>query len=546
MTIQFTSFIAEDTSGITLLFSDGFVMNIDSSHPNYSFIVNKLTTTAPSDLDEKEIKDKAAPIFGVGDTLTKLSDRVIISNNLIYFDGDVLDNGITQHILRIIQSGEGEESYGYLVKFLDKITTNPSPASVASLYDYVVRHGFTIAEDGDFLAYKGVNSDGTSRTAGFGVVDGVVYEKAHLPNKVGSVVEIPRSKVDADARIGCSTGLHAGTHEYASSFARGLLLLVKINPRDVVSVPEDANYQKLRVCRYTVIKEIEQKVTTTTYNTAASTPTPDVAKRIRVLEEAVADGLSVTFDYIDRHGVTSTVTGFAPTQLDDLAKGHLATGELATGEFRSYYAERITSDVTVEDDDYTDNDGEPRLSDYVGESVYLAFDYTTRDGNVDKVASFLADSSTRTSKGVLVKGFNKAGEHRAYYQERVNALHENPSGDVPADDTEDSTDSDEAKKNAYDFGAFAHPFGTAIVDGLTDLARTFSDNPGSKLAKNQVKKAVKKNFTKIQIQAVAARKTAQASVRAAEKGKPFDWAKEYDKRVYKETLKAKTKARAAK
>lgn len=544
MTIQFTSFIAEDTSGVTLLFTDGFVINIDSSHPNYSFIVNKLTTTAPGDLDEKEIKDKAAPIFAVGDTLTKLSDRIIVSNNLIYFDGDLLDNSITQHILRIIQSGEGEESYGYLVKFLEKVSTNPSPASVSSLYDYIVRYDLTITEDGDFLAYKGVNANGTSRTAGFGIVDGVVYEKAHLPNKVGSVVEIPRSKVDADASIGCSTGLHAGTYEYASSFARGLLLLVKINPRDVVSVPEDANYQKLRICRYNVIKEIEQKVTTTTYNTA-SVPA-DVAKRVRTLEDAVNNGLTLSFDYVDRHGVTSSVTGFAPTLVDVHTKGHLATGELTTGEFRSYYAERITSDVTVEDEDYSDGSGEPRLSDYVGENVYLAFDYTTRDGNVDKVASFLADSVSRTSKGVLVKGYNKAGEHRAYYQERVNALRENPSGDVPADDAGASTDSDGSKKNSYDFGAFAHPFGAAIVDGLADLARTINDNPGSKLAKNQVKKTVKKNFTKIQIQAVAARKTARASVRAAEKGKPFDWAKEYDKRVYKETIKSKAKARASK
>jgi hypothetical protein len=143
------------------------------------------------------------------------------------------------------------------VAFIEKIYSNPSKQSQESLYEFIKRYNISILPDGDFIAYKGVNADGTSRTAGYGIVDGVVFEKANLQNNVGSVVEIPRSKVNADTSVGCSTGLHAGSYEYASSFARGLLLTVKINPRDVVSVPDHESYQKIRVSRYIVLDTTE-------------------------------------------------------------------------------------------------------------------------------------------------------------------------------------------------------------------------------------------------------------------------------------------------
>ena len=73
-------------------------------------------------------------------------------------------------------------------------------------------------------------------------------------------MEFSRSKVVANSSIGCAVGLHAGTHEYASGFAQGKLVLVKINPRDVVSVPTDCDAQKLRVCRYEVLEEVQEKV----------------------------------------------------------------------------------------------------------------------------------------------------------------------------------------------------------------------------------------------------------------------------------------------
>jgi hypothetical protein len=56
---------------------------------------------------------------------------------------------------------------------------------------------------------------------------------------------------------GCSVGLHVGTYDYASNFTLNVLE-VHVNPRDVVSVPTDSNWAKVRCCRYVVIKEVER------------------------------------------------------------------------------------------------------------------------------------------------------------------------------------------------------------------------------------------------------------------------------------------------
>jgi len=74
-------------------------------------------------------------------------------------------------------------------------------------------------------------------------------------NKPGATISMPREKVDADRRNTCSRGLHVAAWDYAQGFRGTRLLLVKVNPRDVVAVPPDYNEQKMRVCKYLVLKE---------------------------------------------------------------------------------------------------------------------------------------------------------------------------------------------------------------------------------------------------------------------------------------------------
>jgi hypothetical protein len=70
-----------------------------------------------------------------------------------------------------------------------------------------------------------------------------------------------RSLVDDNRDVACSVGLHVGNHHYASTFLGGgsKLLTVKVNPRDVVSVPSDSNDEKIRACRFTVLEDNPDK-----------------------------------------------------------------------------------------------------------------------------------------------------------------------------------------------------------------------------------------------------------------------------------------------
>jgi hypothetical protein len=64
---------------------------------------------------------------------------------------------------------------------------------------------------------------------------------------------MPRNKISDDDTQACHYGYHAGALEYATSFARGKVIVVKIDPEHVVCIPRDSSFQKMRMCHYEVI-----------------------------------------------------------------------------------------------------------------------------------------------------------------------------------------------------------------------------------------------------------------------------------------------------
>jgi len=110
------------------------------------------------------------------------------------------------------------------------------------------------------LGYKGVREDHFScsgnRTTR--VISGHVDGQGRIRNQVGDYLEVERSDVDDNRERGCSSGLHVGSFDYAKGFGN-ITKLVEFNPKDAVSVPSDCEYQKLRVCAYTVLEEYEHE-----------------------------------------------------------------------------------------------------------------------------------------------------------------------------------------------------------------------------------------------------------------------------------------------
>jgi hypothetical protein len=68
-----------------------------------------------------------------------------------------------------------------------------------------------------------------------------------------------RNKVNENKDQTCSYGLHFAAYEYAEGFGRGgRMMIMKINPKDVVSIPSDYNNQKGRCCKYEVLAEVDR------------------------------------------------------------------------------------------------------------------------------------------------------------------------------------------------------------------------------------------------------------------------------------------------
>jgi hypothetical protein len=304
MTTQFSFTRAEDgTETIVLIGSQG-VRVVPDTHVNYTRIKEGLLSQ-DAEQDAFALAD-AATI--VGDTLTRLSERVTLKGDKIFFDGDVMETRLTRHIVDMLRSDD-DNFEGY-VAFLENVQANPSKKSRKSLFNFLDKHELVITEDGQFIGYKALNSDGKSVTAGHEDVtvtlpDGTVEtHKGHIPNPVGATVEMPRSLVDPDRDTACSVGLHVGNFRYATGFVpgNGQFVTVKVNPRDVVAVPSDSNDEKIRTHRYTVVELNPNRTQYTGTSLVSGIVSPMVTLDAALAEADDADLNDGYDDYYDDDG----------------------------------------------------------------------------------------------------------------------------------------------------------------------------------------------------------------------------------------------------
>lgn len=220
----------------------------DSTHPMWDKILAGVTA------DDV----KVLGLFHLAEAAQRsmLSERVGVANGKLYFDGDEVNDVLAQHIVETLAADQNPNVH---VRLLENIQQNPNPESRQLLFRFLATHKFTITTAGNIVGYKGVDAALTngkrwkSTRAGIAIVNGVYQDKGSVYQDVGDVVEMPRSKVTFDPNDACSSGLHVGNWGYVKEyFSHHPVLRVEVNPRDVVSVPHDANDSKMRVCRYVV------------------------------------------------------------------------------------------------------------------------------------------------------------------------------------------------------------------------------------------------------------------------------------------------------
>lgn len=182
-----------------------------------------------------------------------------ISPEEVSYKGETLPKALADKVRSIHREGL---PINLFEKFWQNLQDNPSASSVNELYEFLAYKELPITDDGCFLAYKGLENDfwSISGNKDTKVVKGEVDNRGRILNSVGAEIEVKRRDVDDNRDNHCSFGLHVGSLDYARGFARGSVVVVKVNPKDVVSVPTDYNCQKCRVSAYKVVSVFEQEI----------------------------------------------------------------------------------------------------------------------------------------------------------------------------------------------------------------------------------------------------------------------------------------------
>jgi hypothetical protein len=317
---------------------DNTPYTISVSHPNY----NTLRTALRENDADKFVKnvDIVQAVQTYINTSKVLSGKVTVDSTEVLYNGKPLHNSLSKRILDLVRGGF---DVAPLVKFLENLMSNPSARAVNELYTFLDHGHLPITEDGCFIAYKTVRENYLDKYSG------------KFSNRPGTVLEMPRNEVDDDAQRTCSYGFHVGSLQYSGpggwyNSSSDRVILVKVNPRDAVSVPADHSAQKLRVSRYEVIGDYKAPLNRPVYSGKGVNDVDytndeyiedkawsDEEIPVSTCWEDLQEGDEISFDYTkggvkERRYLRVTDVDF----IDDKVTGTLIYPEDNDGEYRSF------------------------------------------------------------------------------------------------------------------------------------------------------------------------------------------------------------------
>jgi hypothetical protein len=240
----------KDNNNLWTVVIDGKPFQFDSKHPEYDSLVECVKV---GDADE------FVQIIEVGTVIEDWSEgNFNLREGMLYYGDEQVADQPTERILALIKQGWDHTP---MLRYLDNLYQNVSNRAVQESYNWCMHKGLPITDDGMMIGYKGVSVyRGEERKDKLGqtLKEGDLVDRYTLKsfrNNPGDKPSMVRRQVSDNCNEGCAAGLHVGTYEYASNWAGndGKVVLVKFNPADIVSVPTDCQFQKMRVCKYEVI-----------------------------------------------------------------------------------------------------------------------------------------------------------------------------------------------------------------------------------------------------------------------------------------------------
>lgn len=169
------------------------------------------------------------------DFAKKSNGLVTVENGSLMYGDRPITGLVSTRIFEMLELGLSIQP---MINFIENVMKNPSKRAVDELFDFISACDLPITEDGHFLAYKKVKENYMDCYSGT------------IRNKIGDTPSMPRNMVDEDKNRTCSSGLHFCSHEYLKSFGGERVMVLKINPKDVVAIPADYNNSKGRCSTY--------------------------------------------------------------------------------------------------------------------------------------------------------------------------------------------------------------------------------------------------------------------------------------------------------
>lgn len=231
---------------------DGAAYTVPKTAPNYSDVKSALVR---GETDVSIFKR----LLNIREYVAQLTEgRAELVDGKLYFDGGPMRGALADRVGEMFAEGFGVAP---LLRFLNRVAANPrmdknnelySPSFEDELYLFLEGGDCPITENGTFLAYKMVNGNFTDIYTG------------KMDNSPGALVSL-KSAADVcpNRRTTCARGLHFASLNYVLNGSYGYqhhghrLVVVEVDPADVISIPYDYGNSKGRAWKYTILREIE-------------------------------------------------------------------------------------------------------------------------------------------------------------------------------------------------------------------------------------------------------------------------------------------------
>jgi len=240
---------------------EGQPHQFDHTHPNYNGLVESVMGGDSETFIE---------LVNTGSFIENWSEgNFEFRDGFLYYEDEQVASQPTDRIVGLIKQGYDHKP---MLAYLDNLYQNVSNRAVMESYNWCSHKGLPITEDGMLIGYKGVvlySGNDCKDKMGRTLTDGDMVDKYtgnSFRNNPGDKNKMNRREVSDNCNVGCAAGLHVGTFEYANDWAgrSGVVVLVKFNPANIVSVPTDFQFSKMRVSEYEVIaiarEQLEEEV----------------------------------------------------------------------------------------------------------------------------------------------------------------------------------------------------------------------------------------------------------------------------------------------